>query len=196
MTEALDEHRITDAVRRWLDDFVVGLSLCPFAAAPLAAGRVRLSVTPATSADALLQALLDELRLLDEQPAVETTLLIHPLVLQAFDDYNQFLDLADALLAETGHEGIYQVASFHPAYRFAGTAPEAAENFTNRSPYPMLHLLREESVARAVESPVDTDAVPERNIDLMNEIGATDLRRRLADLLADRRGDADSQALP
>ncbi|MEO0424137.1 MAG: DUF1415 domain-containing protein [Pseudomonadota bacterium] len=176
----MDEQVVASATRRWLETFVVGMGLCPFAAAPLAAERVRVVVTEADDEEALLEALQAEIVLLDQQPQIETTLLIHPAVLQDFLAYNDFLDLADALLVEGDRDGVYQVASFHPDYQFAGTAPNAAENYTNRSPYPMLHLLRETSVEKAVASGIDTNDVPVRNIQHMNELGEVELARLLS----------------
>ena len=107
---------------------------------------------------------------------IDTTLLVHPGALRDFDAYNQFLDAVDGLLFEGGHEGVYQVASFHPEYRFAGTGPDDPENYTNRSPYPMLHLLREASVARAVRDHPDVSQIPVRNVERMNELGAASLQ--------------------
>jgi len=139
----MESEAIAFVMRRWVEDLVVGLNLCPFAGRELVRNRVRFVVTEATTEEQLLAALETELALLNNDPAVETTLLIHPDVLQDFFDYNQFLDTADQLLVHTELEGVYQVASFHPDYQFAGTAAYDAENFTNRSPYPMLHILRE-----------------------------------------------------
>ena len=121
-------------------------------------------------------ALESEIELLNSDAAIETTILIHPNVLQDFMDYNQFLDLADGLLAQMGSQGVYQIASFHPHYQFASTEPEDAENYTNRSPWPILHLIREESMEKAIASYPDIDQVPQRNVALMNETGVEKLR--------------------
>ncbi len=125
----------------------------------------------------------DELELLaDADPQrTETTLLIHPQVLNDFLDYNDFLDIADAIVAAAGLDGVIQVASFHPDYRFADSPPDAVENHTNRSPHPMLHLLRESSVERAVESHPDVASIYERNIETLRRIGLDGWRRLLAD---------------
>jgi uncharacterized protein len=171
-----DNDAIARAVRRWVETMVVGLNLCPFAKRELLHDRVRFAVTDATSEHQLTAALTDELALLERDPSVETTLLIHPWVLEDFSAYNQFLDLADQLLRQLDLEGVYQVASFHPQYQFAGTAPDEAENYTNRSPYPLLHLLREESLERAIEAFGDVEDIPARNIRLMNEMGKEKLR--------------------
>jgi hypothetical protein len=169
------------ATREWLERAVIGLNLCPFAKAVHVRGQVRYVVSDATDLESLLADLLHELRVLaDADPeVVETTLLIHPHVLGDFLDYNDFLDVADAALESLDLEGVLQVASFHPAYQFAGTDPDDAANCTNRSPYPMLHLLREESVARAVEAFPDPDAIVERNLATMARLGAGGYRKLL-----------------
>ena len=140
--------------RRWLERAVIGLNLCPFAKAVHARGQVRYVLSDTDDPRDLLEQLGEELLFLRDAPAaeVDTTLLVHPHALQDFLDYNDFLDEADALVAQLGLEGTLQVASFHPDYQFAGTVPEDVTNFTNRAPYPTLHLLREDSVARAGEA--------------------------------------------
>ncbi|RMG21921.1 MAG: DUF1415 domain-containing protein [Bacteroidetes bacterium] len=157
--------------RRWVESFVVGLNLCPFAANPLRQGKVRFALSQAQGVADLLQDLAAELSHLAQTPPeqVETTLLIHPEVLQDFADYNDFLDLAEALLVDMDLEGVIQIASFHPHYHFAGTDAHAPENATNRSPYPMLHLLREDSVEAAVASHPDVASIPQRNIALLRK---------------------------
>jgi len=160
------------ATRRWLERAVIGLGLCPFARQPHLEGRIRFASSEARSEAALLLDLERELlALADPDTREETTLLIHPYVLGDFLVYNQFLDLAEALLAASGLEGVLQVASFHPGYQFAGSGPGDIENFTNRSPYPILHLLREESVAQAVDAFPDTDRIYERNIEVLRRLG-------------------------
>lgn len=161
---------VLQAVQSWVRDVVIGLNLCPFARREMDSGRVRFLVAEAVCEEQLLESLHQELTILDRDDGIETTVLVHPGVLGDFGDYNDFLSLAESLLTECGWEGVYQVASFHPDYQFAGTEPEDPENATNRSPYPLLHLLREESVARAVESHPDIDSVPRRNIELMRRL--------------------------
>ena len=171
-----------EATRRWLERAVIGLNLCPFAKAVHAKGQVRYVLSGATTPEALLEDLGEALLHLRDAPAeeVDTTLVVHPGVLADFLDYNDFLAQADALVAELGLEGVLQVASFHPGYQFAGTAPDDAGNFTNRSPYPTLHLLREASVTRAVATYPDPDAIIDRNIDTMQRLGAGGLRDLLS----------------
>jgi hypothetical protein len=158
---------------------VIGLDLCPFARAVHARGQIRWVVTPAATPEELLAALLGELRTLaDADPAaIDTTLLIHPAVLADFLDFNDFLEVADAALADLGLAGTLQIASFHPRYQFAGTAPDDVENRTNRSPYPILHLLREASVERAVAAFPDAATIYEKNIATLRRLGVEGWRR-------------------
>lgn len=152
---------------------MIGLNLCPFARAPYIKGRVRIHVSSATSEDELVADLAAELGVLAaaDVDAIETTLLIHPHVLQDFHDFNDFLEIAEATVTALGLEGELQVASFHPDYQFADTAPDAIENCTNRSPYPTLHLLRESSIDRAIEVIEDTDEIYRRNIETLRALG-------------------------
>lgn len=166
----LQEEKTIDAVRRWIESFVVALNLCPFAKRELLRDRVRFVVTGANTEAQLLAALQDELKLLEHDAAVETTLLIFTDVLQNFDDYNQFLEVADSLLIQMGLEGVYQIASFHPQYQFEGSDADDVENFTNRSPYPMLHLLREQSLDRVLADFTNPEQIPLRNIELMKSL--------------------------
>ena len=179
MTDLENSNAITASVRDWVESFVVGLNLCPFAGRELRQARIRFVVTAATSEAELLASLQTELEWLDTHPAIETTLLIHPRVLQDFDDYNQFLETADDLLCAMDADGIYQLASFHPHYQFAGTAVAHVENYTNRSPYPLLHLLREQSLERSIASYPDTEQIPQRNIELMKRLGIARLKQLL-----------------
>jgi len=161
------------ATRRWLERAVIGLNLCPFAKSVYVKQQVRFVLSEATTVDALLDELATELSLLASTDAdtVDTTLLVHPRVLTDFLDYNDFLDRADAAVAALGLEGELQVASFHPQYQFAGTYADEMGNFTNRSPYPTLHLLREASIDRAVAAFPDPDVIVERNIATLEKLG-------------------------
>lgn len=156
--------------RQWLEQIVIGLNLCPFARKPLGAGQVHFAVSDSRNVETLLTDLYDELVRLDNTPAeqIDTTLLIIPEQLDDFLDYNDMLDLADGLLEQQGWEGTYQIASFHPAYQFADTAPDDRENYTNRAPYPILHILREASLDRGLASYPDPEQIPERNIATLN----------------------------
>jgi uncharacterized protein len=167
------DEQIIAATRTWLERAVIGLQLCPFASGPHLNDRVRYRVSAQRSRAGLLDELSDELQALqDADPLTcETTLLIHPQVLTDFRDYNDFLDECDAVVTDLGFDGELQVASFHPLYQFAGTGAQDIENYTNRSPYPMLHLLREASVARAVASFPDVDGIGTRNIETLRRLG-------------------------
>ena len=164
---------IIDTTRAWLEKAVIGLNLCPFAKAVHVKQQIRYVVSTATTPEALLEDLLTELRTLQDTEAeqTDTTLLIHPYVLGDFLDYNDFLDIADAAAAEPEFDDAFQIASFHPDYQFADTAPDNIENYTNRSPYPVLHLLRETSVERAVAAFPEADAIFEKNMATLNALG-------------------------
>lgn len=170
MTDSPDPIELT---RRWLERAVIGLNLCPFAKAVYAKRQVRFVLSDATTPEALLEQLAEELVLLrDTDPEqVDTTLIVHPDVLADFLDYNDFLDNADAAVEALDLQGVLQVASFHPDYQFAGTSPDDIGNYTNRAPFPTLHLLREASVDRAVEAFPDPDAIVERNLRTLDELG-------------------------
>ena len=170
---------IISTVRKWVESVVVEMNLCPFAKRELVKNRVRFVTSAATTAEQLLTDLQAELQVLNTEPTVETTLLIHPEVLQDFYQFNDFLDVADSLLVDMGLEGTYQIASFHPDYQFGGTQPEDAENYTNRAPYPVLHLLREDSLEQVIADYPNVDDIPQRNIELMNSLGIKKLRALL-----------------
>jgi len=157
----------------WVEHAVIGLNLCPFAKAPYIKGQVRCIASRAREQIPLLAELADELKLLAAaDPAiVETTLLVVPLQFADFDAFNDFLDAADLVLDDLGLEGVIQIASFHPHYRFAGTAPHDIDNATNRSPYPTLHLLREDSVDRAVAAFPQAEAIFEKNMATLEKLG-------------------------
>ena len=159
--------------RRWLEQIVIGLNLCPFAKAVYVKDQVRFVLSDATTVEALVEELAEELVLLRDTPAeqIDTTLIVHPDVLTDFLDYNDFLDNADAAIEALDLQGILQVASFHPQYQFAGVAPDDVSNYTNRAPYPTLHLLREDSVERAVAAFPNPDVIVERNIETLDKLG-------------------------
>ncbi|WP_198650404.1 DUF1415 domain-containing protein [Saccharospirillum mangrovi] len=180
----IDQTNTLQAVRRWVDRLVVGENLCPFAKRELVRDRVRFVVSEARNETDLLTDLGLELNRLQTEPDIETTLLIHPAVLTDFLDFNDFLDQADALLRQLKLEGEFQIATFHPHYQFADTEPDAAENYTNRSPYPILHLLREDSLETAIDRYPDTGEIPERNIARMEAMGVAQLKAILAECYA------------
>ena len=180
---SIEEATVLAATRRWLERAVIGLNLCPFARAPFVQQRLHFRVSRARSEETLLDDLREELLALHAADPLtrETTLLIHPGVLTEFLDYNEFLDAADAAVLALGLEGELQVASFHPDYRFADTSADAVENCTNRSPYPTLHLLRESSVERALETMGDTDEIYRRNIETLRRLGSVGWRNLMRD---------------
>ena len=159
--------------RKWLEQIVIGLNLCPFAKAVYVKDQVRFVLSDATTVEALVEELAEELVLLRDTPAeqIDTTLIMHPDVLTDFLDYNDFLDNADAAIEALDLQGILQVASFHPQYQFEGVAPDDVSNYTNRAPYPTLHLLREDSVERAVAAFPDPDVIVQRNIETLDKLG-------------------------
>jgi hypothetical protein len=167
------------ATQRWLEKAVIGLNLCPFAKAVHVKNQIRYVVSAATTPEALLEDLVNELRTLqDADPEkIDTTLLIHPHVLTDFFDFNDFLDTVDLAVAEPEFNDEFQVASLHPQYQFAGTAPDDIENYTNRSPYPTLHLLREKSVERAVDAFPDADQIVDNNVETMKKLGREGWKR-------------------
>ncbi|MES2885008.1 MAG: DUF1415 domain-containing protein [Pseudomonadota bacterium] len=169
----MNEQQVITDTQQWLERAVIGLNLCPFAKAAYVKQRVRFTVSQATTDEALLDDLILALQDLHAADATEceTTLLIHPQALDDFLDYNDFLDAADAALDALGLTGVIQVASFHPQYQFAGTETDDIENFTNRAPYPLLHLLREDSIEQAVQSYPDVDHIPARNMATLNQLG-------------------------
>ena len=164
---------VVASTRAWIEQAVIGLNLCPFAKAVYARDQIRYAVSDAETTGVLRDDLAQELHALAQADpgVIDTTLLIHPNVLTEFDDYNTFLDVADATIKTLDLGGVLQVATFHPGYRFAGTAPDDVTNNTNRSPYPMLHLLREASMDLAVAAFPEASMIYQRNIETMRRLG-------------------------
>jgi len=175
----MNHDNIINSVRQWLETVVIGLNLCPFAKRELVNNRINFIVSDANNELDLLDDLKQALKQLNDDHSIETSLLIHPNVLQNFTDYNQFLDYADDVLYDMKLDGVYQIASFHPDYQFADTHIDDVENYTNRSPYPLLHLLREESLEKAVANYPHPEQIPERNIALFREMGVDKIRALL-----------------
>ena len=178
----MNKKLIETATLRWLREVVIEYGLCPFAQRELNRDSIKFVVTEADDEAQLVEALATELAVLVNDPAVETCLLIHPEFLQDFQEYNQFLDRAEHELAKLDLVGEIQIASFHPEYQFANTRASDAENFTNKSPYPMLHLLRESSLEKAIASHPDVAGIPVNNIKRMKKIGSAELGRQLRSL--------------
>lgn len=170
---------IINETQSWLERAVIGLNLCPFAKAVHVKKQIRYAISDARDNETLLKDLIDEMLHLHDSPAdeLDTTLLIHPWVLADFLDYNDFLDVADAALDDANLIGELQIASFHPDYQFADAESTAIDNYTNRSPYPILHLLREASIERAVAAFPDASEIYERNIETMRKLGLEGWRK-------------------
>jgi hypothetical protein len=169
----MGDEAVIAAMREWIEKAVIGLNLCPFAKAVYVKNQVRFVVSHAAHLDGLLEDLDRELDFLAAaDPAeVDTSLLIHPTLLADFLDFNDFLQLAEAAVDEHGLDGVIQIASFHPRFQFEGTEPDDIGNFTNRAPFPTLHLLREASIARAVEAFPEAETIYQRNIDTLEKLG-------------------------
>ena len=169
----MTEEQVLAATRHWLEKAVIGLNLCPFAKAVYVKNQVRLVVSKARHADDLLEELDRELDLLVATPAneIDTTLLIHPTLFDDFLDFNDFLEVAEGVIDEHGLDGVIQLASFHPQFQFDGTEPDDISNYTNRAPFAVLHLLREESVERAIEAFPQADAIFDVNIATLEKLG-------------------------
>ena len=169
----MTNEQVLAKTRHWLEKAVIGLNLCPFAKAVYVKSQVRLVVSKARHADDLLEELDSELDLLAATPAseIDTTLLIHPTLFEDFLDFNDFLEIAEGVVDEHGLEGVIQLASFHPQFQFDGTEPDDISNYTNRAPFAILHLLREESVERAVEAFPQADTIFDANIATLEKLG-------------------------
>lgn len=183
----MKETKKTDALqltKNWLETFVLGLNLCPFARHPLRNGKVRFVVFEGDDLEALTETFVRELAYLDQAPpsVCETTLIILRDILGEFEEYLDFMEMSEIIVEQLELEGVFQVASFHPDYQFEETEPTDAENYTNRSPYPMIHLLREDSVTRAVEAFPEVGDIPARNIETMNNLGIEKIKSLLNDI--------------
>jgi uncharacterized protein len=171
---------VINQTKKWVTDVVVACNFCPFAGREVKRGSIFYEVAEAADTQTGLELLAALMKQMEEADSIETALLILPGSFQTFDSYLSLLDLADQLVEKEGYEGIYQVASFHPRYLFAGSTEDDPSNYTNRSPYPMLHILREASVSRAVDSHPDVDAIPETNISFTREKGLHYMQQLLA----------------
>ena len=182
ISQAPSDEQVQAEMRHWIEQAVIGLNLCPFAKSVYVKNQVRIVVSQARNIDAFLDDLDRELELLKDTPAeqVDTTLLVHPTLFPDFFVFNDFLDLVDEVVEEHELEGIVQVAPFHPAFQFEDTEPDDADNLTNRAPYATLHLLREASIDRAVESGDSAEDIVERNLATVRRLGLQGWTRLLA----------------
>lgn len=183
----MDEQAVIDHTRRWISSMVIELNLCPFARRVFDSNTIRYVVTATEEEGVLIDTLTAELQSLAVAPiqSIETTLLLHPCVLRDFFDYNDFFDVAERLIVRLGLEGVIQLAGFHPDYQFAETTPEAVENYTNRSPYPMLHLLREDSITAIANDPKELLEIPKRNIETLKGLGREQVLEKLQAIARD-----------
>ncbi|MCF6236636.1 MAG: DUF1415 domain-containing protein [Gammaproteobacteria bacterium] len=178
----LTENQVVTQTRQWVQDIVIRHNLCPFAYKPFRNDVIRYHVCMAAQEDAIVEALIDELKQLRgaDREKLETTLLVTPNYFHRFDDYNQFLNIADALIKQFNLEGTIQIASFHPDYQFSDLEADDVRNYTNRSLYPMFHLILEKSIEEARESYPDVDVIPENNMKLLAEMGLEEVQRQWA----------------
>lgn len=178
MNISVDNDQAIEATKQWLEHFVIKHNFCPFAVKPFRDKRIRYVSYPVNTEQDLADKLIDEILLLKgaDPQEIETTLVIAPLMLEDFLDYNQFLNVVDSIIDELDVEGIIQVASFHPQYQFADLGKDDVRNYTNRSPYPMFHLIREESIEKARDM-MDTESIPDRNMDLLMRLGIDEITK-------------------
>ena len=174
------DQQIISITQTWLKTIIIEYSICPFAKRELDRGSIRFSVNHDTDIESCLMNLMLECDRLDTDSSIETTLLIYDSAFTVFDDYLDFLELAEMLLINQDYEGVYQLASFHPDYCFEGAKKDDPANYTNRSPYPMLHLLRESSIERAVANYPHPENIPQRNIELTRKLGLAKMQALLA----------------
>jgi uncharacterized protein len=167
----ITDEQVIEQTKKWINDVVVGCNFCPFAANAVKQQSINYHVENSTDATICLQSFLQELIRLDDNINIETSFLIFPYAFKIFDDYLDIVTVAEKLLQQNGYEGIYQLASFHPLYQFAHSTQNDAANYTNKSVYPMLHLLREESIDKALEHYKNPEDIPERNINFARERG-------------------------
>lgn len=179
-----ENDKVIAITQKWVETFVLGLNLCPFARHPYRTGRIRYVVFEGEDLDLLTELLATELQYLDNTPpsVCETTLIILKEALPEFLDYLDYLEVAEYVVEQIKFEGVFQIASFHPDYQFEDTLPTDVENYTNRSPYPLLHILREDSVERSIEAFPEVGDIPAQNIEMMNKIGSEKIKQMLNDV--------------
>ncbi len=179
MTNDINRSDSIEQTKQWLQDVIITLNFCPFAKKEFDSGRVRFALCEETEREKILSAVIDECQRLDINSEIETTLIVFSEGLEDFDQYLNVVELADELMNLQGYEAVYQLATFHPDYVFAGTDKMDAANYTNRSPLPLLHLIREESLEQALKNYPDPESIPEKNINKARELGLTYFHRML-----------------
>lgn len=170
---------IVEQTQFWLDQFIIANNICPFAKRERDNNRIRITIDNNDTFEQALEHLIQECELLEQLPELETTLFIIGQLTKSFDDYLDFLEIASELLIKQGYEGIFQLASFHPDYLFAGSTEDDPANYTNRSPYPMLHIIREESLEKALHNYPEPELIPERNIEFCRKMGLKKMQQML-----------------
>lgn len=180
---AVSTQLVIQQTKNWINEVVIGLNLCPFASQVVLDNRLDYIVVNSVPMEQHLHQLADCFSKLDEMNDIETSLIIFPHAYKKFDDYLELLDLADLLVEDLNYSGIYQLASFHPDYCFADSTEEDASNFSNRSPYPMLHVLRESSIEKAVTHYKNIEDIPENNIKKLRQIGYVGMQQTLKNIL-------------
>ncbi len=181
----IEKEKIINQSKKWITNVVVGCNFCPFASREVKRDTIHYEVLEAADIETVLQSVAATFLLLDNEDAIETALLILPNGFETFTDYLELVDIAEGLLEKEDYEGIYQIASFHPDYLFAGSTKSDPSNYTNRSPYPMLHFLREDRVSEAIDSHPDIDSVPDANIAFTQEKGLRYMQQLLSDCMKD-----------
>lgn len=180
----MDNQQVVETVKNWVEKFIIGYNICPFARKVFVTERIKYVIHSSTDDEDILQAFLHELQWLNATAAKEmdTTLFILTNAFSDFDHYLNFIQVIEIMIEQLKYEGVFQVATFHPNYQFDGTQHADAENYTNRSPFPIIHILREESVEKAIENYPNPEAIPERNITLMNKMGIEKLQALFGDV--------------
>jgi hypothetical protein len=173
------DSEIEKTLKSWIEKVIIGLNFCPFAKKEIERNTVRFAIFPTTEINDALGHLLEELALLDQQMDIQTTLLVFPLGFVTFESYLDLLELASSLISQGGYGGIYQLASFHPEYCFDGEEQNDPANYTNRSPYPILHILRESSIDKVLKHHPQPESIPEKNIAKARELGSIFLQALL-----------------
>lgn len=179
MSDQLRDDEVVAAIKSWIDKVIVGLNFCPFAKKEMERKTVRYAISPTTQVNDALSHLIEELALLDQHPEIQTTLLVFPLGFSDFEGYLDMLELANSLLGQGGYSGIYQLASFHPNYCFEGEDKNDPANYTNRSPFPILHILRESSIEAVLQRYPEPESIPVNNIAKARELGSSFLQALL-----------------
>ncbi|WP_068545549.1 DUF1415 domain-containing protein [Thalassotalea crassostreae] len=165
------DKQIINQCKAWIEDLIIGLNFCPFAKKEFVQNTIAYPIFRNVDIESALESVINQCQTLDQNNDIETALLIYPEQFRYFDDYLDFLSMAEQLIIEQGYEGVYQIASFHPDYYFADVDPSDVSNYTNRAPFPILHLIREASMERVIAVHPDVEGIPQRNMSLCEQKG-------------------------